>query len=59
MRIDTHNPLLRNARLLSGLEPGANDLFRRGGYTSGGAPEVVIDRIPAGALTPSSTGIGQ
>lgn len=54
-RIDVHNPLLHNARLPSGLESGANDLFRWGGYTSGGLPEIVTDPIPLGgfSITPS------
>jgi hypothetical protein len=51
-RIDVHDPLLHNARLPSGLGPGADaELFRWGGYTSGGAPEVVIDRLAEGTYT--------
>jgi hypothetical protein len=46
-RIDIANPLLHNARLPGGLEAGANMYFRWGGYTAGGAAEIVID--PAGA----------
>lgn len=58
IRIDVDNPLLHNARMPSGLEEGANELFRWGGYTSGGYPEVVIDQIPAGAFRAVETGIG-
>ncbi|WP_024461597.1 hypothetical protein [Marinimicrobium sp. LS-A18] len=46
IRIDIHNPLLHNARLPSGLERGANEQFKWGGYTSGGLPEIVIDQVP-------------
>ena len=44
-RVDVSNPLLNNPRLPSGLEAGANPLFIRGGYTSGGIPEIVIDPV--------------
>jgi hypothetical protein len=51
-RIDVENPLLHNARFPSGLERGADPvLFRWGGYTSGGMPEVIVDQIPEGAFT--------
>jgi len=56
-RIDIHNPLLLNPRLPSGLEEGANELFRYGGYTSGGNPEIVIDQIPVGGYSIIKTGI--
>jgi RHS repeat-associated protein len=46
VRIDVNNPLMHNARMPSGLEMGANEFFKSGGYTSGGVPEAVIDRIP-------------
>jgi hypothetical protein len=37
-------------RMPSGLEQGANELFRWGGYTSGGIPEAVINPVPATAV---------
>lgn len=43
VRVNVNNPLLHNARLPTGFERGANQWFRWGGQTSGGAPEVVID----------------
>jgi len=46
VRIDVKNPLLHNARFPSGLERGANEYFRWGGYTSGGVREAVIDPFP-------------
>jgi len=53
-RVDVHNPLLHNACLPSGLEEGADtELFRWGGYSSGGMLEVVVDPIPAGACSVS------
>ena len=56
-RIDVNDPLLWNARLPSGLERGANPLFRWGGYTSGGAPEAVIDPAPMANTTITSLGV--
>lgn len=50
-RVDIQNPLLNNARFPNGFEKGANPLFRWGGYTSGGMPEVVIDPVPTGGFT--------
>jgi hypothetical protein len=50
-RIDVHNPLLHNTRMPSGMEQGANEFFRWGGYTSGGMPEAAIDPIPVGGFT--------
>ena len=51
-RIDIDNPLLHNARLPSGLERKADlELFRWGGYTSGGMPEVIIDQVPKGQFS--------
>ena len=52
-RIDIDNPLLHNARMPSGLERGANEFFRWGGYTKGGMPEVVIDPVPTRGVTVS------
>jgi RHS repeat-associated protein len=46
VRVDIKNPLLHNARMPSGLEMGANNHFKWGGYTSGGAPEAVINQVP-------------
>lgn len=54
VRIDVKNPLLHNARLPSGLEAGAlrqidphtgKSLFRWGGYTKGGLPEIAVDQM--------------
>jgi hypothetical protein len=47
-RVDVANPLLHNARLPSGMEKGANDLFIWGGYTRGGMPEAVLDPVRQG-----------
>jgi hypothetical protein len=43
-----------NPRLPSGLEAGANSNFIRGGFTSGGAPEIVIDPVKANIPKTSS-----
>jgi hypothetical protein len=45
VRVDVFNPLLHNARFPAGIESGANELFRWGGYTKGGMPEVIIDPV--------------
>lgn len=45
-RIDIAEPLLFNTRLATGIERGANDMFRWGGYTVGGIPEAVLDVVP-------------
>ncbi len=51
-RVDIDNPLLHNARLPTGLEKGADpDLFRWGGYTSGGMPEAIINPVPKGQFS--------
>lgn len=50
MRIDVDNPLLYATRLPTGLEKGANELFRWGGYTSGGTREAVLNQVPAAAI---------
>lgn len=53
-RVDIENPLLHNARFPSGLESGADpELFRWGGYTSGGMSEIIIDPIPSRAFSVS------
>lgn len=57
VRVDIENPLLYGARLPSGLERGANDAFRWGGYTQGGLPEVVIDPVPADAARAYPAGV--
>jgi hypothetical protein len=54
VRIDIPDPLSHNARMASGLEQGANDLFRPGGYTSGGVQELVIDPVPWDKVTAST-----
>ncbi|TYQ16962.1 UNVERIFIED_CONTAM: RHS repeat-associated protein [Acetivibrio alkalicellulosi] len=46
VRIDIKSPLLHNARMPSGMEMGANKYFKWGGYTSGGVPEAVVNRVP-------------
>jgi hypothetical protein len=46
-RIDVQSPLLYNARLPSGLESGANSTFKWGGYTKGGAPEIITTPVPS------------
>jgi len=46
VRVDINNPLLHNARMPSGMEMGANQYFKWGGYTSGGVPELVVDQVP-------------
>ena len=53
LRIDIPNPLSSTPRLPSGLEAGANSNFIRGGYTSGGAPEIVINPVPIKDVKPS------
>ncbi|EQA43836.1 intein C-terminal splicing domain protein, partial [Leptospira broomii serovar Hurstbridge str. 5399] len=53
VRVDINNPLLHNARLPAGVGPGANSQFRWGGYTSGGAPEIVIDQFKKGQFSSS------
>ncbi|WP_156338981.1 hypothetical protein [Chondromyces crocatus] len=56
-RVDVHHPLRYRARLPSGAERGANAHFRRGGYTSGGLPEIVTDPFPVADTTITDTGI--
>jgi RHS repeat-associated protein len=46
VRIDVPPESLRNFRTPSGLERGANQHFRYGGYTSGGVAEAVVDPVP-------------
>jgi hypothetical protein len=53
VRLDVSDPLARNARLPTGKEEGANKLFVPGGYTIGGAPEMVIDPVPISQLAQS------
>jgi hypothetical protein len=48
IRIDVTNPLLHDARMASGIEQGANELFMWGGYTKGGMPEIAIDSVKTG-----------
>jgi len=45
VRVDVLNPLLHDARFPSGFESGANPLFKWGGYTKGGIPEVSINPV--------------
>ncbi|GHU54039.1 hypothetical protein FACS1894132_07970 [Clostridia bacterium] len=47
LRIDISEP--SNIRMPSGNEDGANDFWIPGGYSSGGLPEAVIDRVPPGS----------
>lgn len=51
-RVDIPNPLQNNPRLPTGLEAGANSHFTRGGYTTGGAPEIIVDPIPIKQVKP-------
>lgn len=51
VRIDVAPDQLRNFRIPSGLERGANKNFRYGGYTSGFEPEAVIDPVPVSMVT--------
>ena len=46
VRIDVNDPKKLNARIPSGNEMGANEHFVPGGYTDGGSPECVVDKIP-------------
>lgn len=46
VQVDIPEPLSRNPRMPTGLEDAANKLYTRGGYTSGGTPEMVIDPVP-------------
>jgi hypothetical protein len=57
IRIDIHNPLLHNVRLPVGFERGSNSMFRWGGYTSGGLPEIVIDPFLIEGATVSRSGV--
>lgn len=57
MRVDVHNPLLHNARFPSGFERGANELFKWGGYTKGGMPEIVVDQFPIGGYSANTIGV--
>ena len=51
VRVDIANPT--GLRMPSGNEPGANSLWKPGGFTSGRIPEAVIDRVPVGNYTTS------
>ena len=44
VRVDIPEPT--GVRMPTGNEPGANEFWIPGGYTSGGTPEVVIDQVP-------------
>jgi hypothetical protein len=44
VRVDIPEPT--GLRMPSGNEPGANEFWLPGGYTSGGLPEAVIDQVP-------------
>lgn len=44
VRVDIPEPT--GVRMPTGNEPGANEFWIPGGYTSGGIPEVVIDQVP-------------
>ena len=53
VRVDIPDPLSRNPRMASGMEEGANKLFKPGGYTSGGVQEIVTDPVPWSAVSVS------
>jgi hypothetical protein len=53
VRVDVHNPLLHDVRMPSGVERGANEYFRWGGYTKGFVPEAVINPIKVGEYSVS------
>jgi hypothetical protein len=46
IRMDVTDPLKFNARMPSASMSGANPLFRTGGKTIGGVPEIVTDPLP-------------
>lgn len=45
-RVDFSASEVKNLRMATGKEGGANKLFIPGGYTSGGVPEAVVDPVP-------------
>lgn len=51
LKLDVDFTFSINPRLPSGLEGGANKYFKYGGFTSGGMPEIVIDRIPVSKIS--------
>ena len=46
IRMDVSDPLAFNPRIPNASMSGAGPLFRPGGLTSGGVPEVVTDQLP-------------
>ena len=50
VRIDVPDPLSYAPRLPDSALSGANPLFKSGGLTSGGVPEVVIDPVPGSEI---------
>jgi RHS repeat-associated protein len=57
VRIDVPSNSMTNFRIPSGLERGANEHFRYGGYTSGGAPEAVINPVPTSQTVATFVGL--
>lgn len=51
VRIDVRPENMGGFRMPNGLERGANAHYKPGGWTSGGAPEAVIDPVPAALAT--------
>jgi hypothetical protein len=47
IRMDVTDPLSFNPRMPNASMSGANSLFRNGGLTSGGVPELVTDQLPS------------
>ncbi len=45
-RVDISKEDMKNLRMATGKESGANSMWIPGGYTSGGVPEAVIDPVP-------------
>jgi hypothetical protein len=54
VQVDIPDPMSRRPRMPSGLEEGANKLFKPGGYTSGGTQEMVIDPVPWQSISVSA-----
>lgn len=58
VRIDITDISHLNLRISSGNELGANEFWIPGGFTSGGTPEAIVDRIPISDVTITTPDIG-